>query len=283
MKSFVSLLTVIFLSQIMFAQLSDLEIVQSLISKNHINIRAELNSLGLKYTQKKQNTGSDTVTRYIFFINGTENNIKPWEIFTKPFNEDTSRITTILIKYYYKNPGDLLEFDRFIVPDNQIINESFITFEKSEGKKQAHIKVSISTIANYRDDIAKKTGYYMVDSKTKESLYFNLSKKYSGSEDKGLFFLNAIVKGTFSCAGTEDNYLVIKFMDNDSLILDNDLADYKCDFSVASNFLLSQDDLQRIAKTQMSIIRLKQGEHEYVIFPDDTILLVKMMELFDAE
>ena len=275
MKSLTILLSVFMLGHVIQAQKSDIEIVQTLISKYHTNIRMELNSIGLTFTQKKQKSDGD-VTKYFFFINGNENNTKPWEIYTKSVNDDKVRVVRILIKYYYKNQGDIIELDKFIVPDDQLINGYFVTYEKSEGKKQAHIDININETNLKPDVVNKQTKFTKVLSNSNEKIYFQLLKNFMDT-DNNVYFLKVAVMDSFSCVGLRDNYIKFKFFNNETVILNGDGASHHCDFSAVSSFYLNDENIQKLKKNPISIIQFKQGKHEYNIFVANSNVIIDLI------
>jgi hypothetical protein len=258
------------------AQPSDIEIVQDLISKYHTNIRVELNSMGLTYTQKKQKTDLEN-TRYVFFIKGRENNTKTWEIYTTPVNEDKIRVVRILIKYYYKNQGDITELDQFILPADKLINGYFATFEKSEGKKQAHIDININDLNSEKDIwIKNETKYTKVLTNSKEKVYIQLNKNYKNTGNDN-YFLNVSVMETFYCVGQQENYIKFKFFNDDEIFIEGDGAKYHCDFAAVSNFYLNDENIKKLSTNPVSIIQLKQGDHVYEIFVSNSNILIEMI------
>ncbi len=273
MKIFAFFISIFLFGHIVSAQQTDLMIVQSLISKYHSNVRVELKSMGLTFVQKKQKTDYN-ITKYIFVIDGTENNKKIWEIYTEPISKEKVRIARILIKYYYKNSGDITEFDEFIIPEDELINGNAVTYEKSEGKKQAHIDIKSDLISS---NIRKQTKYTKILTNSKEKVYVQLQQNYKDTHNN-IYFLNISVMDSFSCVGLRDNYIEFSFFDNEGVIINVDGASYHCDFAAVSHFQLNNEYINKLKANPISIIRLKQGDYEYEFFVANSDIIIDLLK-----
>jgi len=257
MRTLIIFLSICVFGSISQAQMTDSEIVQTLISIRHTNIRESLNELGLTYVQKKQVERGENEMKYIFFIKGTEGNSKPWDIYTKKVSDNSIRITRIVIKYYYDNPGDIIELDRFLVPEEKVINGYIILFEKSEGKKQAHIDIKANEVLDIYNNLFKKTEYKKVTYTAEMHLFIRLLMSYNQQQTVE-YNLNIYEKGRFTCSGLPENYLSLILYSNDTIKLINDNAQKNCAYSPVSNFSISEEDYNLLKESPILKIVFRQ-------------------------
>lgn len=83
------------------------------------------------------------------------------------------------------------------------------------------------------------------------------------------------------CSGSNKNYVMIKFNDNEVITLENDIAEIDCGKNAVSTYLLSDTVLNKFRNNEIKSVRFKQSESYadfYVIFPD---CLIKTMQIID--
>jgi hypothetical protein len=285
-KVFFLILSFLMSLNMIYSQPSDLEIIQSLISKTHYSIRMELGSLGLQFIQKKQKTDNDDI-RYVFFIEGTENNSKTWEIFTKPAMNDKVLITRILIKYYYKNNGDLTELDKFLVPEDYLINGCYVSMFKSEGNKQAHIDIRLSQF-NFQNEIIKQTKFVKVENDSNDILYIQLVRNkvksfdnHNKLKDINIDILNIMNMNEDSCLSVSRNFFKIYLENNDSIILNMDGASYYSNTIIMSSYYISKNNYQKLRSIPITSINYQQDNSAYYINLIDPDIMIKALGVFE--
>lgn len=117
---------------------TDLDIINLIGSCEFSNLDYTLDTLGLTY-EIIENEDS----RYFVDIEGSDSNIKSWEIATEPAAQNKEKVTYVLVRYYHDNMGDLTDFDRYETKRYKKINERKFTYNKSVGRSQSYIAVQI--------------------------------------------------------------------------------------------------------------------------------------------
>lgn len=261
------------------AQMSDLEIAQNLISKYHVHIRESLNELGLTYVQKKQMKIGENEMKFVFIINGTENNNKPWDIYTEKVTDDSVRISKIIIKFYYKNKGDIIEFDKFKKQHDQIVNRYFISYEKSEGTRQAHVQITSQEVFNHSNNIVKSS-FLNFASSSSHKLYMQLIKEHK-QNNVSKYYLKVYVEDLYTCVGLPTNRLILELYNNKSITLKEENTSSYCSKSAESNFYLKETDIETLKKNNPIIFRLIQDKEYNEFKTNNPQLLTVLINMID--
>jgi hypothetical protein len=261
------------------AQKADIEIAQSLITKNHSTIREGLYDLGLSFVQKKQSSTSGNEMKYIFLIDGTKNNKKYWDIYTETISDDSIRVKEIVIKYYYKNHGDIIELDKFKKQQDQIVGKYFISYEKSEGTKQAHIKITSQELFDYSNSVIRSDFLKFASSPT-QNLYLQLFKEIK-EDQPNVYYVKVYVEDLYTCVGLPNNLFVLELENGKSVTLKEENTSDYCAVSPESNFYFKKEDVELLKENGPIKLRLIQDKAygEYKV--NNPQLLSKLLNLID--
>lgn len=104
--------------------------------------------------------------------------------------------------------------------------------------------------------------------------------KIVSSSDKS-FLIQLRTPFELGCSGSDKNYVMIKFKDNEVITLENDIAEIDCGKNAVSTYILSDTVLNKFRNDEIKSVRFKQSESYadfYVIFPD---CLIKTMQIID--
>ncbi len=104
--------------------------------------------------------------------------------------------------------------------------------------------------------------------------------KVVSSTDKS-YVINLRTPEELGCSGSDKNYVMIKFNDNEVITLENDIAEIDCGKNAVSTYLLSDTVLNKFRIDEIKSVRFQQSEFYsdfYVMFPD---CLIKTMQIID--
>jgi hypothetical protein len=270
MKRLIITLIVLFFVNVSQAQMSDSALVQHLITKHHLDIRREFFKLEIPFTQKKQTGIGSNGMKYIFFIKSPNGNTKPWEVYTEKINGDSIRVNRILIKYYYKHPGDLLDLDYFDISKSlQIVGDQLYSFRKSEGKKQAYIEIAsklFSTIGS-----KAKSPWLNFSKSNSNDLLLQLIKDPKGIN--GIYCFKAYLSDVNTCVGLRYNSLIFELDSTKYVHLHEKNSEKICGNSAKSFFYPTVTEIEMLEKNNVKFIRIIQDtiDREFKVPQPDLI------------
>jgi hypothetical protein len=106
-----------------------------------------------------------------------------------------------------------------------------------------------------------------------------MGKVVSSSDKSYAIYLRTPME--LGCSGSDKNYVMIKFNDNEVITLENDIAEIDCGKNAVSTYLLPDNVLNKFRNDKIKSVRFQQSEFYadfYVIFPD---CLIKTMQIID--
>ena len=117
---------------------NDLEIINLIGACEFSDLDYTLDTMGLNF-EIIEIEGN----RYFVDIEGSESNLKTWEIATTTSLGGIEKVSYVLIRYYADNKGDLVDFGRYETKRNKKINERKFTYNKSGGRILSYLAVQI--------------------------------------------------------------------------------------------------------------------------------------------
>ena len=154
--------------------------------------------------------------------------------------------------------------NRFLMPEYKLTTNETDEFTGDFKRFSKHI-----SIGGTKPD---KKGY-------SSNLVVWMGKIVSSSEKSYAIYLRTPEE--LGCSGSDKNYVMIKFKDNEVITLDNDIAEIDCDKNAVSTYLLSNTVLNKFRSNEIKSVRFQQSEFYadfYIMFPD---CLIKTMQILD--
>jgi hypothetical protein len=270
MKKLISILSILFFISVSQAQISDSALVQLLITKHHFDIRREFFKLGIPFTQKKQIPVGKDGMKYIFLITGPNGNTKPWEVYTERIYRDSVRVSRIIIKYYYKKPGDLIDLDYFDTSKSlQFIDDQIYSFIKSEGKKQAYIEITTKLFSSAGS--RTKSPWLNFSQKNLNDLFLQFVKDPKAIN--GAYWFKAYLNDVYTCVGSKYNSLIFELDNSKYVHLHEKNEEETCGNSAMSIFYLTANEVETLKNNNSIEIRIVQDtvDREFKISQPDLI------------
>jgi hypothetical protein len=146
-------------------------------------------------------------------------------------------------------------------------------------------KLTKNEIDEFTGDLKRYTKFISIGGTKRDKTNYSINLvAWMGkivSSDKKTYVIKMRTPSELGCSGSDKNYAMIKFMDNEVIKLDNDIAKIDCSKNAVSVFLLTDDILNKLRYNKIKSVRFRQSEYyaDYdVIFPD---CLIRTIEILD--
>lgn len=135
--------------------------------------------------------------------------------------------------------------------------------------------LTLNEIDEFTGDFKRLTKYVSIGGTKKDKNNYSsnlvvwLAKIVSSTEK--LYFINLRTPLEIGCSGSQKNYAMFKFIDDEVITLEEDLAEIDCGKNAVSTFILSEKDIVKFKQHELKSVRFKQSEFSadfYVIYPD---------------